>query len=69
VPTECAADRVRDFVGRSDSTALRQDFAAMAGHSNIRWIRPGDAVIENLDHTRLNVSLDAAERIVEVDCF
>lgn len=68
LPRECAADRVAGLVGSPDSPALRERVARTVAHANIRWIGFGEAVIENLDPTRLNISLDSGGRVTAVDC-
>lgn len=69
LPYQCGADAVPDIVGKTDSPALRSDVMRRTGNANVRWIGDGDAVIENLDYTRLNIELDAQRRVRHVDCY
>jgi Peptidase inhibitor I78 family len=69
VPQACAADKVSDILKKTDSPALRADVTRRTGNTNVRWIGDGEAVIENLDPTRLNIQLDAQRRVHNVDCY
>jgi hypothetical protein len=69
VPQACAADKVSDILKKTDSAALRADVTRRTGNTNVRWIGDGEAVIENLDPTRLNIQLDAQRRVHNVDCY
>jgi len=61
--SSCGADRLQTYVGlpvqalpNSDSDVTR------------RIIRPGDAITEDFSLQRLNVTLDAADRILSLTC-
>lgn len=68
VPEACGADRLDDFVGRLADADTRRAVEALVATDDIRWIRPGDAVIEDLRADRLNLELDAEDRIETIDC-
>jgi hypothetical protein len=69
VPEACGADRLHDFVGRLADADTRRAVEALVETDDIRWIRPGDAVIEDLRADRLNLELDAEDRIETIDCY
>ncbi|WP_299232083.1 I78 family peptidase inhibitor [uncultured Halomonas sp.] len=65
---ECGAQRVQDRIGRTYSVSLGKAIHAESEASAIRVIRPGTAV--TLDHRpdRINVHLDRADIILNLDC-
>lgn len=69
LPTACGADKLAALIGKPDTPEMRADTAQRIGHVNIRWIKPGQPVIENLDPERLNVGLDGQGRVAKVDCY
>ncbi|QLC23849.1 hypothetical protein HFP57_01575 [Parasphingopyxis algicola] len=69
VPELCGADRLRDLVGRVADDATRREAVAAVGHDDIRWIRPGDGVNDDLQPNRINIQLDDANRIETIDCY
>ena len=68
-PDQCGADRVRRFLRRPATPAVRAQVRRLAGHAQIRWIRPGEPVIQDLRADRLNMELDRRGRIARVDCY
>ena len=66
-PEQCGADIAARHIGElmTDTLALRMEEMAPGG---ARIIRPKQAVNEDLSDSRLNVMLDARDRIAEVDC-
>jgi hypothetical protein len=69
LPSQCGADRVRRFLRQPATPQLRKAVQRAAGHGNIRWIRPGEPVIQDLRPGRLNMQLDRRGRIAAVDCY
>jgi hypothetical protein len=69
LPTACGADKAKPFIGRVADANTRKTVAAATGNASIRWIRPGEAIIENLLTDRLNIELDKQGRITKADCF
>jgi hypothetical protein len=64
----CGASRVAGYVGRERSDALVAEVARVSGARRVRWIRPGDAVTMDYSAERLNVHLDAQDRIARFAC-
>lgn len=69
LPSACGADRARAYVGRIATPALRARIERVVGHDQIRWIKPGEPVIQDLRHNRLNMQLDKRGRIAIADCY
>lgn len=69
LPEACGADRLTAFVGLFADPATRREAEALVETTDIRWIRPGDAVIEDLRANRLNFELDENDRIEKIDCY
>lgn len=69
VPKACGADKARRFVGQVATPAVRARVRRVVGHPEIRWIRPGEPVIQDLRRSRLNMQLDRRGRIAVVDCY
>ena len=67
-PAACGADKAAKFVGKNATPDVRAQVIEAVGHSRIRWIRPGDAVTMDFSEGRLNVDLNAADRITGVRC-
>ena len=69
LPSVCGADKAAAFIGqRADATVRKRVIGAVISR-DIRWIKPGDAVIENFSPDRLNIMLDAKGRIESADCY
>ena len=62
-PAPCGADRLAHLAGHA-LTSLPGDEV----DGPLRVIRPGDAVTEDLNPRRLNVSLDAQDTIAALSC-
>ena len=67
-PGPCDASRLTDLVGRPDSETLAADAQRRSGARAIRRIRPGDAVTMDFRGDRLNIHLDAADRVDRFAC-
>ena len=59
----CGADRLQAYVGQPVSLLPNTDPSVTR-----RIIRPGDAVTEDFSLQRLNVRLDAQDRITSLTC-
>ena len=68
LPTACGADKAKAYIGRTANPATRQQVAKTTGTASIRWIKPGEAVIENMDPSRLNMMLGERGQITLADC-
>lgn len=60
---DCGAAGLQDLVG-APLAALPEE----GPWATLRIIRPGDAVTQDYSESRLNVSLDAADRILALTC-
>jgi hypothetical protein len=69
LPSACGADKIKKYVGRIAVPPLRAEVATLVSQRDIRWIRPGEPVVENLDPERLNIELDTKGAIARVDCY
>ncbi len=72
-PTEdtrftCATQSLAGLVGRAATTELGAEAMRSANARTIRWIRPGDAVTMDYRTDRLNIDLDAANRVTGFRC-
>jgi hypothetical protein len=65
---QCNADALGDLVGRPGDAALGADAMRRSGALRLRWIRPGDMVTMDYSAQRLNVHLDAQERVDHFAC-
>lgn len=62
-PSSCGADALQALVGQPTSVLQTMKFG-----SQTRILRPGTAVTMDYRPDRLNIEIDAAERIVRVQC-
>ncbi len=69
VPGACGADRVRRYLRQPATPDVRRTVRRAVGHTSIRWIKPGEAVIQDLRRDRLNMQLDRRGRIAVIDCY
>jgi Peptidase inhibitor I78 family len=68
-PEQCGADRARAHIGSIASPGLRARIIGYSPGGDVRFIMPGEAVIEDLRQGRLNLLLDAQGTIRSVDCY
>lgn len=64
----CATTRLGGLVGQIASTAVGTEAMRGANARTIRWIRPGDMVTMDYRTDRLNIDLDASNRITGFRC-
>ncbi len=64
----CRAEGLQALVGQEASAALGADALRRSGARRLRWIRPGDVVTMDYSPQRLNVHLDAANRVERFAC-
>ena len=64
----CVMERLGPLVGRARSEALGAEARRLSGAGRLRWIRPGDAVTMDYRTDRLNVHLDARDRVEHFSC-
>ncbi len=60
--------RLGPLVGRARSEALGAEAQRLSGAGRLRWIRPGDAVTMDYRTDRLNIHLDAQDRVEHFSC-
>lgn len=64
----CRAPDPARFVGRTATAALGTEARDAAGAASVRWIRPDSQVTMDYRTDRLNITLDAANKIVGLRC-
>ncbi len=64
----CSLERLPPLVGEPASVELAERAMRLSGARRLRWIRPGDAVTMDYIESRLNVRLDASNRVEAFDC-
>jgi hypothetical protein len=64
----CNAEGLADLVGREATGAVGTEAVRRSGSRTLRWIRPGDAVTMDYRPDRLNVHLDARNRVERFAC-
>ena len=64
----CTTDRLQELVGQPATSELGAEAMRRSGARALRWIRPGDAVTMDYRTDRLNVRLDADNRVERFDC-
>jgi len=64
----CNAGALTDLVGQTRSEALGADAMKRSGARSLRWISPGMAVTMDYREDRLNIELDAANKVVSSRC-
>ncbi len=65
---QCDAAPVQDLVGKPYDAALGSDAQTRSGSRGVRVIRPGQAVTMDYRADRLNIELNAGERVVSLRC-
>lgn len=64
----CDADRAQSLIGRTATTELGTEAARLTGATALRWITPDSAVTMDYRPDRLNIKLDAQNRITSIRC-
>ena len=67
-PDQCGAGEAQKYVGKQGTASTRDALSKMA-KGRFRWIEHMQAVTDDLDPSRMNVSLDQNGRIEKIDCF
>ncbi|MFC4728415.1 I78 family peptidase inhibitor [Coralloluteibacterium thermophilus] len=65
---DCDADGARDLVGQAWNDGMQERARTAANARTVRVVRPDDAVTMDFRGDRLNVLLDADDRVTEVAC-
>jgi hypothetical protein len=64
----CSAEPARFAVGQQATAALLEEARRRAGASRARILRPGQVVTMEFDGSRLNLQVDAGDRVLAVRC-
>jgi hypothetical protein len=64
----CDAARAQKLIGRVKSAKVGKDALRLTGARALRWIAPGTMVTMDYREDRVNLRVDAASRVVKVDC-
>ena len=62
------ADHLSRLVGRPATPELGAEAQRLSGAARLRFIRPGDMVTMEIDPQRLNIHLDAQDRVDHFVC-
>ena len=65
---KCAAEGLAGFVGQPLSPPLQKRLQRRAGARSVRVIRPGEMVTMDYRADRLNIRVDAQERMTRLSC-
>ena len=65
---ECAADPARLLEGKTFDADIQAQAQRLSGARSVRVIRPGQAVTMDFNPFRLNIELDASDRVLRVRC-
>lgn len=68
VPTGCDAGKLHDLIGKPYETSQADTLRNKANARLIRVIRPGNVVTMDFRQDRLNVKLDASNRVTGLNC-
>ncbi|HEY0115183.1 MAG TPA: I78 family peptidase inhibitor [Allosphingosinicella sp.] len=64
----CNAARVQSMLGQVATQSLGTDAVRTASARTMRWIRPGEVVTMDYRTDRLNIHLDAQNRVTRIAC-
>lgn len=64
----CEAAAAQRLIGQTANAALGSDALRLTGASSLRWIPPGTAVTMDFRPDRLNIELDAQNRVTAIRC-
>jgi hypothetical protein len=67
-PGNCRAEPAQFAVGQVADTSLVEQARVRAGASRARLLRPGQAVTLEFDAARLNLEVDAGNRVLRARC-
>jgi len=68
-PEQCGADQAQAFAGLRIPPEARSAIEAIGPPDGVRFIRPGEPVIQDLRSGRLNIELDADDKVLRIDCY
>ena len=64
----CNAGRAQSLVGREATSELGAEALRLTGAGALRWIPPGAMVTMDYREDRLNIELDARNRVTRLRC-
>lgn len=64
----CDSSKADALVGRAATSELGAEALKLTGARGLRWIQPGMAVTMDYRPDRLNIELDAQNRVVTLRC-
>jgi len=64
----CNAAKVQSMVGQTATQALGGEAVRTAGARTMRWIAPDSAYTMDFRTDRLNIHLDARNRVTKINC-
>ena len=64
----CNAAPAQHLIGRPSSAALAEEAQRLTGAGTWRWLRPGQIVTMEYRADRLNLHLDARDRVDRINC-
>ena len=64
----CNAADLDNLIGREATTELGAEAMRRSGAIRLRWIQPGDVVTMDYREDRLNIHLDARNRVERLIC-
>lgn len=67
-PGECATEPARSVEGKAFDADVQAQAQRLSGARSVRVIRPGQAVTMDFSPFRLNIELDASDRVLRVRC-
>lgn len=65
---ECRKADFSRFIGRQATSALAVEARDAAGAATVRWLQPGQIVTMEYRVDRLNITLDAANKVLSIAC-
>ncbi len=67
-PAECSAQAAIALQGQPFGASLQAQAQRLSGARTVRVIRPGQAVTMDFNPFRLNIELDAEDRVIRLRC-
>lgn len=64
----CEAGPAQALVGQPATAELGAEAMRLSGARTLRWIQPGQAVTMDFRNDRLNIKLDAENRVEAITC-
>lgn len=64
----CDAAPAQAFVGQIATASLAADAQQRSGARTVRWLRPGQMVTMEFLADRLNIEVDAENRVIAIRC-